>query len=165
MQRAVRFALIVMSLAACGQHRESGSAAAAGEEIAAVTDSVLTLRDSLVLPLPRGAVADRPALLKLRLLAVENPLGAGFRLQAALVIPSGGRPSGYRRIEIGTISPFPADQGGKFVLRASQAWAEMPAERGAAAPQLLLSLAGTESPTPPPGLVVRLVPPEWGPAP
>ena len=165
MQCAVRFVLIVMSLAACGQHRESGSPAAGGEEVAVVTDSVLTLRDSLVLALPESAVVGRPALLRLRVLAVENPLGTGFRLQAAFVVPSRGLPSGYRRIEIGTISPFPSDQGGEFVLRAREAWAEVPLERETAAPQLLLSLAGAESGTPPRGLIVRLAPPTWVPPP
>ena len=120
---------------------------------------------SLSLPLDVKTFANSGAILQISIADIENPSLTPFSIVAYFELKSAtesGQPNS--RIAIGSISPYPANMPGKFVVSAGDAVEKLSAvvqEQDSSTVMLILELQPISETKPLPAITVNLAPIEW----
>ncbi len=117
----------------------------------------------LVIPIAKETWAQRPPVLELRILTIQNPLRTPFSVRVSLQAPP------REPLLLGSITPFPLTQPGSFWLPASEAFEALTSlapfgEPSTQPPILTLELVSIHG-DPLPDLEITLALPEWRDAP
>jgi hypothetical protein len=73
--------------------------------------------------LPLGAVPEAPSALEVALLRITNPSGEAFSVRLSLSVP--GPQGDTRAVDVGSFTPYPADQAGSYLVTISEPAGEL----------------------------------------